>query len=133
MRKLQAALLLKKLDSGKTEQYVDLCMDQLRHIRKIALTDKLLTLPQLYNTAPDEDMLAAVDIMLDLTDKKVLAVTASAPPYKLCFLAEQKNGIGNYAIAVVHPGSEPIMTASLQNSAYENRTVIFLLSESRTS
>jgi len=38
MRKLQAALLLKKLDSGKTEQYVNHCLDQLRHIRKIALT-----------------------------------------------------------------------------------------------
>jgi len=129
MRKLQAALLLKKLDSGKTEQYVDHCLGQLRHIRKIALIKELLTLPHLYNAVPDEDMLAAVDIMLDLTDKKVLAVTASAPPYKLCFLSEQKNGIGNYAIAVVHPGLEPIITASLLNSAHENRTVIFLLSE----
>ena len=128
MRRAQAYRLLGKLDGRKTERYADRCIEQLRHMRKIRLNGDMIALPLLHDAPPDEGMLAATDIMLDLTDIRVCAVSASVPPYKLCFLAEQKNGMGNYAVAIARPGAEALLTASLQNSDHAGRTVIFLLS-----
>ena len=129
MRRSQTLTLLQKLDHGKTEQFVARCLEQLRHIRKIVwLTDDLFTLPLLQKSPVDESMLSAIDIMLDLTEVRVDALSASAQPYKLCFLAQQQNDIGNYAIIVAPPGSEAVITASLRSSDDDGRTVIFLVS-----
>ena len=129
MRKTQACKLLSKLDSRKTDQYTGRCLDQLRYMQRVYLTGDMLMLPRLYNAPADEDMLAAIDIMLDLTDIRIHAISASTPPYKLCFLAEQKNGMGSYAVFAASPGSEALISAKLQNSGQNVHTVIFLISE----
>lgn len=130
MRKSQAIRLLNKLDDSRNGQYWERCLGQLGHIRKIAwLSDGLITLPLLLRAAVDEDMLQAIDVMLDLTDIRVQALSSSTPPYTLCFLAEQKRDFGSYAIIIVRPGNEAVISASLQNSARDGRTVVFILSE----
>ena len=131
MRKTQAYRLLGKLDAGKTAQYVDRCLEQLRHMQKISLAGDMLMLLREYDAPPDKDMLAAIDIMLDLTDIRVRSISASTPPYKLCFLAEQKKGLGNYAVIAVPIGTERMVTAGLDSSGQDSRTItiIFLLSD----
>ena len=130
MRRAQAVALLNKLGGGDAGDAADRCLGQLLHIRKIAwLTDDLLTLPLLQKMPVDEDMLAAMDVMLDLTAIKIHVLSASMVPYKLCFMSEQKNGYGRYAVAVVIPGSEAMVSAALLDFERDGRTVIFLLSE----
>jgi len=129
MRKTQAVKLLDKLGGCKGESHWERCFRQLGHIRKIAwVSDGLFTLPLLRRAPVDGDMLRAIDIMADLTDARVRAVTASTPPYKLCFLAEQRKGFGSYSIAIARPGAEALLTAAMQNHAQDGRTVVFLLS-----
>ena len=130
LRKSQAVRLLKKLDGSKNEQCWERCFGQLGHIRKIAwLSDDLFTMPLLQRNAVDEDMLQAVDVMLDLTDIRVQSLSSSKPPYNLCFLAEQKKDFGSYAIIIARPGTEAVITASLNNSGQDGRTVVFILSD----
>lgn len=129
MRESQALELLRKLDGGNDDRYVTRCLEQLRHMRKIdLLPDGLFTLKSRWGMPVDEEMLSAIDIMLDLTDIKVHAASAPAAHYKLCFVSEHREGIGSYAVSIVRPGTEAVATALLHNSAHEGRIVIFLLS-----
>jgi hypothetical protein len=129
MRKSQALALLNKLDIENDALYLARLLEQLRHMRKITwLTGGLFTLKPLWSVPADAEMLSAIDIMLDLTDIRVQTVTARTAPYKLCFLSEQKDGIGNYAVCVLHPGTEAAISAMLHSSGYKERTVVFLLS-----
>ena len=130
MRKSQAIKLLNKLDSSRNELYWERFFGQLGHIRKIAwLSDDLFTVPFMQRSPVDEDMLQAIDIMLDLTEKRIHALSSSTPPYKLCFLAEQKQNLGSYAIIAVRHGVEAAITAALRDSAQDDRTIVFLLSD----
>lgn len=129
MRRTHAYRLLKML-GGRNERYVDRCLEQLRHIRKIVFKpEDLITLPLLYKAPADDEMLSAIDVMLDLTRFKVSALTADRPPHKLCFLTEQDDSMGSYSVVIVRPGQEATVLASLSFSAFEDSTVIFLLSE----
>ena len=128
MRKSQAFSLLNKLDSEKQESYAARCLNQLRHMRKIAWqTDELFTLSPLWAVSADAEMLSAIDIMLDLTDIKIHALSASTQPFKLCFLSEQNRGSGNYAVTVVRPGTEVSINYALRSIHGDIHTVIFLL------
>lgn len=131
MRKEQAVKLLRIADFKRNAEYTTRCLEQLRHIRKIKwVSSDVFTLPILYMEPIDEEMLSAVDIMLDLTDSKILALSASKPPYKLCFVNGSEDSFGSYAVIVVPHGSETMITASLYGAESNNRTVIFLLSDS---
>ena len=130
MRVNQACKLLKLIDEAKVEIYAVSLLKQLKHMEKIAWkSEKVFALPSLYRDSVDEEMLAAIDIMIDLTDSKILSLSANNPPYKLCFLTEQGDNVGNYAIISVAPGSEMTVTATLSAAATDTRTVIFLLSD----
>jgi len=130
MRKDQAVRLLACIDEAKIEQYTIGLLNQLRHIQKITwITDTVFTLPFLYNKPIDECMLSAMDIMLDLTESRITALTTNNPPYKLCFFTGQENHLNSYAVIVVAPGSETTVTASLCNANAKDFTVIFILSD----
>jgi hypothetical protein len=129
MRKSQAQTLLGKLDGGNDERYIVRCLEQLRHMRKIFWqSDEVFTLKALWAVPADAEMLSAADIMLDLTDIRVHTISSSFAQYKLCFMSEQKDGIGNYAVVVVRPGTESMITATLKNASPDERIIIFLLS-----
>lgn len=131
MRKVHAIKLLSMTDIKRNVDYTVRCLEQLRHIRKIKwVTSDVFTLPILYMEPVDEEMLSAVDIMLDMTDSKILALSASKPPYKLCFVNGSEDNFGSYAVIVVPHGSEAMITASLYGAESDTRTVIFLLSGS---
>ena len=130
MKKTQAFRLLSKLNTGRNEQYVERCLAQLGHIRKIAwYSDDLFTLPMLQRLPVDDDMLHAIDVMLDLTETRIEAVSALTPPCKLSFLTKQENNYGSYVITVVHPGSETVVSATLLGTTPEGRTVVFIISD----
>lgn len=128
MRKSQATKLLVKLGGGRTEDYARHCLWQLKHIRKIAWkTDEVFVTPMMFNEPMDEDMLPAADIMLDLTDQRVISVSAGLAPYKLRFLSERDYGPNGFAIVVLNVGTEREINASL-TTAPGDYTIIFLLS-----
>ncbi len=120
LRRIHAFSLLSKLDSEIPDWYCDKCLRQLQHISQIAWSTKaegVFTLPELYDRPIDGDMLAAVDITLDLTDKRVQAISAPGPPFKLRFLTERKSKLKGYAIAAVPPGNEASATALINESS----------------
>ena len=128
MRKGQALRLLGKPGCDKPSAYALRCLDQLRHIRKISWkSGDILTTPMLYHAPADDEMLSAIDIMLDLSGSKPLSVSSGPEPYKLCFLSRQGDDLRGFAIIVVKPGEEETLAASLCG-APDGRTVIFLLS-----
>ena len=129
MMKAQAFRLISKLNIGRNGQYVDRCLAQLGHIRKIAwYSDDLFTLPMLQRLPVDDDMLPAIDVMLDLTETKLEVISALTSPCKLSFLTKQKDNYGNYVVTVVHPGFETVAVESLLSLAPEGRTVVFIIS-----
>ncbi len=128
--------LLNKLEDRKTEWHSENCLKQLQHMNRItwsAKAEDVFTLPLFYNSPVDNDMLSAIDIMLDLTDTRVLKVSAPGPPFKLRFLTERKDRLNGYVIASVLPGGETRAAALINESAqYSDRlplgiTVIILL------
>lgn len=129
MRNGQAARLIGKLYGGDMEKYTQGCLAQLRHIRKLTWkTQDVFTLPLLFHAPVDEDMLSAADVMLDLTNKRVLSVSAGPAPYKLRFLSEQGEGVKGFAVITVKPGSEREIT-DLLYGAPDSHIAIFLLEE----
>lgn len=131
MRKDQAAKLLSGFDTKRDAGYTSRCLAQLQHIRKIKWSrqrpDDVFTLPLLYQESIDEDMLSAIDIMADLSDSKIIALSTTQP-YKLYFYIAQENSFWSYAVITVQPGSEALVSTSLIGVETENRTLIFLLS-----
>jgi len=127
MRRDQAARLLAKLRGEHDEAYAARCLWQLRHIRKIAWkTGGVFSTPMLSNEPTDGDMLSAIDVMLDLTDRRVLSASQGPAPYKLRFLSERGNGLGQFAVVVFNAGAERSVAAALP-TAPDGHAVIFLL------
>ena len=133
LRRIHAFSLLSKLDSEIPDWYCDKCLRQLQHISRIAWSTKaedVFTLPEMYDRPIDTDLLAAIDIMLDLTDKRIQAISAPGPPFKLRFLTERKSKLKGYAIAAVPPGNEAPMAALINESApAAGSAAIILLSD----
>lgn len=128
MRKGQAVRLLSKLGAEYTDDYALRCLLQLKYIRKIAWkTDDLFAVPMMFNEPIDEDMLSAVDVMLDLTEKRILSIAAGPEPYKLRFLSASDKGSKGFAVIALNAGIESRMK-SLLAEAPEGYTIIFLLS-----
>jgi hypothetical protein len=133
MRRDQAFHLLAKLNKWNTEVYTQTytlrCLWQLKHIRRLAWkTDDVFTLPLLFHEPIDEEMLSAIDIMLDLTKEKILSVSVGPAPYKLSFSSEKGKDLKAFAIVTVKPGSEKISTILLNSDSSDGRIIIFLLS-----
>jgi len=129
MRKDQAIRLLMKLDAGITVEDAQRCIGQLRHIRKLVWkTDNVFTHPMLFHKPTDDEMLSAIDIMIDLSKQRVLSVSAGPAPFKFRFLSEEGNGARSFAVAVVQPGYESTIMAA-PNDTLEGCIAILLLSE----
>ena len=128
MRKDHAFRLLEKLSAEYTEGYELRCLMQLKYMRKIAWkTDDVFAVPMMFNEPIDEDMLSAVDIMLDLTGKRVMSVSAGPEPYKLRFLSARDKGSNGFAVIVFNASLEREISASLHRIP-DGHTIIFLLS-----
>ena len=121
----QAARILGD-DSG---DYARRVLSQLRHMQRVYMPgETTAVLFHLSRQPPDADMLRAVDVLLDISGGNPLAVSAGAPPLKLRFLVEAEGGrIGSYAVVVVPPGREEVLSFQLENT--ERRTLILLLED----
>lgn len=130
MRKDQAVRLLSTGGFTRTAEYTMRCLEQLRHIRKIKwITADIFTLPIMYMEPVDDEMLLAIDVMLDLVGAGITALTAPPPPFKLCFFAGRDNNLGSYAVSIVRPGHEAEVTALLCGAEKLCHAVIFILSD----
>jgi hypothetical protein len=72
-------------------------------------------------------MLAATDVMLDVSDAKPLALAPGTPPCKLRFLAETERGIAGYAVIAAPPGRESEVNFALGETQNEKRAFILLI------
>ena len=128
LRVSQVSRLLEKTGGVKSSAYIPGVIRQLRYMQKVyLLPEDLISLPYLSGRPADEDMLAAVDIMLDLTKSKVLAVSTGKPPYKLCFLTDAGADIDSFGVIAAPPGEERKVNFLLEGDSLCQRTVVFLL------
>jgi hypothetical protein len=127
LSRAQAERLLSAAGAKGGEAYAERILSRLAHMQKLLPAgDGIVRLPRLTDTPPDADMLFAIDVMLDVSGGKPLALKPGAPPQKLCFLVEAEKGVGSYAICVVHPGREAEANFAFGEQS-EKRVLILLL------
>jgi len=127
MKTDQAARLINMGGQQKNESYFNSCLRQLRYLGKIIFVrGNIISLP--YHGYYDIEMLDVIDVMLDMAEKSILAVNTNKP-FKLCFLTELENGIGNFAVLPVPQGKEKRLAIEISEANAEKKTVIFLLSD----
>ena len=131
LRRDQVYELLRLKEPWKTSEQADAALRQLRYLsRTVFLDGGVVALAERRKEAPDAMMLDAVDVMLDLAGKELLRISAHKPPFKLCFLAAQPDGgIGSFAVMPVERGREAVVSAQVQFSEADRRTVVFLLTD----
>ena len=79
----------------------------------------------------DNDLIAAMDVMLMFLPQRLAAYRRGKPPFKLAFVKEDPNGqLRAYYVAVVRMGMELILSEQAQ-CAYKGRgnVVLFLLED----
>jgi hypothetical protein len=128
MTVLQARRVLRVSSSTVPEEYARRVLKQLRYLQKARpVTDDIFVLPRLAGKPVDTDMLAAADVMLDLTGDSLLALSSKKPPFKLCFLSGHGDTVTSYGIVSVREGEERQVNFLLEGMPDEKRTVIFLI------
>lgn len=83
--------------------------------------------------SPDEDLLAAVDVMLSFRENGVEFHTPGNPPFKLTFFKNSPDGmLRAYYVAVIHRGTE-YMTLQQAKGTYKGKhnAAIFILDDLR--
>jgi hypothetical protein len=127
LSRVQAERLLSAAGAKGGEAYAERVLSRLAHMQKLRPAgDDIVRLPHLTDAPPDTDMLFAIDVMLDVSGGKPLALKLEAPPYKLCFLVETEKGVGSYAISVVPRGREAEVNFAFCGQS-EKRVRILLL------
>ncbi|MDR0861799.1 MAG: DUF5697 family protein [Oscillospiraceae bacterium] len=124
----QAERILPCTYPDKHSAFTERVLRQLQFQQKIRfMTDSVVKLPHLLEREPDFEMLAAIDIMLDIADGAPLELSAKKPPFKLCFLVERGDKVGSYGVVLAPPGDETQINFQLHGA--EHLTVIFVLTE----
>jgi hypothetical protein len=125
----QALRILQLVSETATPSLAAHVLNQLRYMQKVFWkSETVVTLPHLSDKPIDADMLSAVDVMLDLSDGRLLTISSKKPPFKLCFLTERGGKLGSYGVVAAPPGGERAISQTLADMEAE-RTVIFLLSD----
>jgi hypothetical protein len=128
LSRAQAERLLSAAGAKGGAAYAERILSRLAHMQKLRPAgDEIVCLPRLAGAPPDTDMLFAIDVMLDVSGGKPLALKPGAPPVKLCFLVETEKGVGAYAVCVVHPGREAEVNFAFDGVRDEKRVLILLL------
>ena len=103
---------------------------QLRYMQKLRFeSEDIVTLTNIRSGDIDRDMLAAVDVMLDISDNAPLEIGGEAVPFKLRFLTDDGDRVGSYGIIVVPLGSEAQIHFQLKEVVSDKHTVIFILTD----
>lgn len=127
LRLSQVAQLINDRSDG---QYTQRIVRQLRYMQRVyMMSGDVIALPHIHDRPIDNPMLTAVDIMLDIAGRQLLAVSSAKPPAKLCFLTETRDGIGSYMIILVPKGHEAIVSAVQPDATLNQRVLIILLEE----
>jgi len=122
MKTAQVARLISLAASKKNGAYINSCLRQLRYLGKIIfLEGDVVSLP--YYDGYDSEMLSAIDIMLDLTEKNILTLDTDKP-FKLSFVTEFEEDICSYAIMPVPAGMEKRLAAEVAATNIKSKAVI---------
>jgi len=123
----QAYRLLSALDERATEAYALRVLRQLRYMQKLRFeSESLVTLPSIIQHSGDISILAAIDIMLDISKDAPLDVGGESPPFSLRFLTDDGNRVGSYGVVVVEQGNETMINFQVEEVT-GNRTIIYLI------
>ncbi len=121
---MQIHRLLKLSDTNAQPSYAEVIAKRLCYTGRAVMRDNDVLVPMYIDIPePDPEMLADVDIMLDLLRELPAAVSAKKPPYKLVFQARRDESA--YAVAIVKGGQKYAFT-SFSEQAF---TVVFLLED----
>lgn len=118
---------LQKISVEKDREYSNRVISQLQNLnRACRIGDNLITLPHLRQKPVDNEMLMAIDALLDLSDTAPPAIVRAKYPLKLRFLAERGELIVPFVVAVVDRGSLELLYTRIQN-VDKGVTFVFLL------
>jgi|GEM_PF-6730010 len=126
----QAFRLLNAANGRATEPYASRVFHQLRYMQKVRFeTEDIVTPANIRGGDIDRDMLGAVDVMLDISDSAPLEIGGEATPFKLRFLTDDGDRVGNYGIITVPPGGEVRVNFQIEEVSTNANTIIFLLAD----
>lgn len=121
VRENQAERLLRmEYPTLKTEPAINqlICGGMLRR------ENGLLRLP---DRTPDNKILCAIDVMLLLETVHIEMVQKGSNPFALTFFKERSEKLWRYDVCVVTPGTEALISASLEAINHKYRMVVFML------
>ena len=75
------------------------------------------------------DILAAVDVMLDISDGTPLDIGGESAPFALRFLTDDGERVGSYGIIIVPPNGEARVNFQIEEVSTNAYTIIFLLAD----
>lgn len=128
LRQGQILRLLRGNQPRKTMQQAKAAVCQLSHISKAVICGDVVCLPRRRKDSADVGMLAAVDVLLDLSGGHFTGLEAGGGSYKLRFQVEAEDERRPMGVIWVPAGEETRVNASLQTMPLD-RTVILALED----
>ena len=126
----QALRIVKAANERATEPYSLRALRQLRYMQKIRFeSEDIIALPDIVQRDAATDMLAAVDVMLDISDGAPLDVGGESVPFALRFLTDDGERVGSYGIIIVPENGEARVNFQLEEVKTNAHTIIFLLAD----
>ena len=127
----QVFCILKVSNERATEAYALRVIQQLRYMQKLRFeSEDIITLPDMVPQRDKNDLiLAAVDIMLDISEGAPLEVGSKSTPFILRFLTDNGDSIGCYGIIAVPLGGAARVNFQLEDISSVKQTIILLLAD----
>lgn len=123
--RLNQLATLMRLRFNSAPDHVERNIRQLRYMNRLEYRDGYLCLP---GRQRDNDMLAAVDVMLQLCGTTVPEFTVGVSPCKLVFSLKDTRGYMDFKVIPVKDGNErPILAKTLAQPSEFVCTLLFLL------
>ncbi len=113
-----------RVNRGSTNNQVHHMLKQLRYFGEITMREDYVSLP---NRPSRPDVLAAFDIMFELSAGNKISVMSSEKPYVLIFTVAGRNSAAVYAIVAVKRGREQEYALRLPGKRSSALTLILLL------
>ena len=126
----QALRIVRAANERATEPYSLRLLQQLRYMQKIRFeSEDIIALPDIVKRDVARDILAAVDVMLDISDGAPLDIGGESTPFALRFLTDDGERVGSYGIIVVPPNGEARVNFQIEEVSTNAYTIIFLLAD----
>ena len=115
-----------RIHFDSTEKQVRPMLSQLRHMGDVMLNGELVMLP---HRPVNHDVLAAFDIMFEVTAENKAILFPGKPPCSLYFTVDGVNNSRFYGIIVVKLGGEHELAINIINNRSPDITLILILQD----